>query len=247
MTIKATVLIYSHSSCEDVILVCLSRIEKFMPWVKYAVCIDNKVWFKDRFPNFKYDNVYEYDNSTPYGTRLMDVLSQMTDTYIILLHENNIFVDYVQKDRFLNVCKEFNYLNGDQLRLFYAGVSASEKKTDLLYSLINGYFYSTCPTLWKRESLLELVTRFKHLPYKGFEMSNEMQHYTQKELNNYLLKHQDDYKFPGEAHYYSHVFPFTHVTRESKWVNNGSEKDKLLEDIFEEFKIDRTIRGMFIH
>ena len=78
-------------------------------------------------------------------------------------------------------------------------------------------------------------------------MSNEMQRYTQKELNNYILRHQDDYKFPGEAHYYSHVFPFTHVTRKSQWVNNGPEKDKLLEDILEEFKIDRTIRGMFIH
>ena len=247
MTIKATVLIYSHSSCEDVILVCLSRIEKYMPWAKYAVCIDNKVWFKDRFPNFKYDNVYEYDNSTPYGTRLMDVLSQMTDTYIILLHENNIFVDYVEKDRFLNVCKEFDNLNGDQLRLFVSGVSASEKKTEMLYSLINGYFYSVCPTLWKRESLLKLVTRFKHLPYKEFELSNEMQKYTQIQLNNYFLKHKDDYIFPGEAHSYSHVFPFTHVTRNSQWVNNGTVKDKFMEDIFEEFKIDRTIRGMFIH
>ena len=247
MSINPTVLIYSHSSCEDILVACLSRMEKYMPWAKYAVCIDNKVWFKDRFPNFKYDNLYEYDNSTPYATRLMDVLSQMTDTYIILLHENNIFVDYVQKDRFLNVCKEFDNLNGDQLRLFYAGVTSSERKTDLLYSLINGYFYSTCPTLWKRESLLTLVKRFKHLPYKGFELCDEMQHYTQKELNNYILRHQDDYKFPGESHYYSHVFPFTHVTRESKWANNGPEKDKLLEDILEEFKIDRTIRGMFIH
>jgi hypothetical protein len=218
-----------------------------MPWVKYAVCIDNKTWFKDRFPNFKYDNVYEYDNSTPYGTRLMDVLSQMTDTYIILLHENNIFVDYVQKDRFLGVCKDFDNLNGDQLRLFVSGVSASEKKTEMLYSLINGYFYSVCPTLWKRESLLKLVTRFKHLPYKEFELSNEMQKYTQIQLNNYFLKHKDDYIFPGEAHSYSHVFPFTHVTRNSQWVNNGTVKDKFMEDIFEEFKIDRTIRGMFIH
>ena len=247
MSINPAVLIYSHSSCEDVLLVCLSRIEKYMPWAKYAVCIDNKVWFKDRFPNFKYDNVYEYDNSTPYGTRLMDVLSQMTDTYFILLHESNIFVDYVQKDRFLNVCKEFDKLNGDQLRLFQSGVTSSEKKTETLYSLIDGYFYSVCPTLWKRESLLKIVTRFKHLSYKEFEMCDEMQHYTQKELNNYILRHQDDYKFPGEAHYYSHVFPFTHVTRKSQWVNNGPEKDKLLEDILEEFKIDRTIRGMFIH
>jgi len=62
-----------------------------------------------------------------------------------------------------------------------------------------------------------------------------------------FLKHKDDYIFPGEAHSYSHVFPFTHVTRNSQWVNNGTVKDKFMEDIFEEFKIDRTIRGMFIH
>ena len=246
MSINPTVLIYSHSSCEDVLLVCLSRIEKYMPWAKYVVCIDNKEWFKDKFPNFKYDNVYEYDNSTPYATRLMCILSQVKDKYIVFLHDNNVLVDFVQKDKFISVSSEFDNLHGDQLRLFYGGVVSSEKKTDILYSITDGYFYSVSPALWKQETLLSLTSRFAHKAYKDIE-GGEVQDYARRNLNTYIIKHQDDYRFPGEEHYYSHVFPFTHVTRESQWVNNGPGVDILIEDIFKEFNIDRTIRGMFIH
>jgi len=245
MSIDPTILIYSHTSYEDILLICMSRIEKYMPWAKYAVCINNKTWLKDKFVNFKYDAIYEYDESTPYATRLICILSQVKDKYVIFLHDNNVLVDFVQKDKFISVSRDFYNLNGDQLRLFYGGVDSSEKKTEALYCIKKGYFYSVSPALWKRESLLSLMVPFKHIAYREIEC-NEVQNHA-IHLNTYLLRCEDDYLIPGEGHYYSHIFPLTHVTREGKWVHNSSERDGILESIFEEFKIDRTLRGMFNH
>jgi hypothetical protein len=101
---------------------------------------------------------------------------------------------------------------------------------------------SLASAIWKRESLLNIVTRYKDLGYKEFE-GDDVQEETKK-YNNYYIAMPDDPILLKEGVSLSSIFPVIHLTFRGKWWCTNNHK-ALIEKLLSEFNIDINTRGAY--
>jgi hypothetical protein len=112
----------------------------------------------------------------------------------------------------------------------------------IAHKITEGYFMSLASAIWKRESLLNIVTRYKDLGYKEFE-GDDVQEETKK-YNNYYIAMPDDPILLKEGVSLSSIFPVIHLTFRGKWWCTNNHK-ALIEKLLSEFNIDINTRGAY--
>jgi hypothetical protein len=199
-------------------------------------------------PLKSYDNLdikrFEYNESNTYYLRLYNILNTITDDYIILNNDNDILIDYVNIDKLNETIEYMKDNNIDQIRVSNSGIYNKPDNTndDLnIYKIKNGYFMSVQCGIWKRISLLKIVSKFRNHPYNCGECY-EIQNYVENNLNNYFMFKYTDLLDACDGQYIG-IFPALHIITGGKWMAGGKlNRDELIK-ITDEFNIDYNIRG----
>ena len=154
----------------------------------------------------KYDEVVYYNDKETYAVRVLSCLEKINYDYILFIHDIDIILD--SDVNIIKKLFEFLIVNNfDRVDLKYSdkinpstnlikinnlrdvsqweqvSVNEIEKKTNTHYLIeqddVNNYIYNVNPSIWKRESFIELLSNFKHKNYRTIE-EIDVQMYSKK-------------------------------------------------------------------
>jgi hypothetical protein len=235
-------LIYTHKDYDDMFEITLKRLVKYCPYVKYAVCSNDVDHIRNKYKDFTFHALYQYDDAVMYGERIRSVLCQIQEKYIIHNHEHDILVEPVDMNVISFLIYTMENEGIDQLRLSVSGIESPIFDKDLSINPIKGpYHLSLITALWKRESLLSIATEFSSHSYRCFEC-DPIQVFASKMKNCYLSSNKD-FKYVNEGHYFSYYFPTAHCTHYGKWHTSTPTAAKFIRNIQDEYGIDLSKRG----
>lgn len=235
-------LIYTHEEYNDILDIHLKRLQKYCPNLLISICSNNIQRIKTDYPDVSFKNMYEYDDTKVYGERLLFVISQMSETFVLFNHEHNILVKEVDPDILPNLVDLMKLSEIDSVRMFASGISHPIFPTEFTLTKNDGcYFYATITTLWKRNIFLKIITTFSHHDFRCFECP-AIQAYT-SQFQNFYLSSSKDIPLVNEGHVISIYFPVHHVTGSGKWRTNTPTSRMFIEEITKEYTIDLAKRG----
>ena len=208
---------YSHTDYIDIAIPSIHRIKKFWSNIKICLCVNNADIYKKEFPNeFKY--IYEYNDTTSFCTRVLPLLEQIQEKYIILNLDILILVDKVNEKLFEKIYAKVISDDIDQLRLFTTGIGNPDSSIvkDSLVEIKTGYFFSVLTTLWKKKTLIDLFTKFINKTHRNIE-SDEVHQYIKTNFKSYTVFTKECVAVTNLDHYFCPSFPFVRLTGFGKW------------------------------
>lgn len=122
----------------------------------------------------QYDRVIYYDDSLPYASKLLECFKQLSDDYFVLLHEFDILLN-VDEETLSKLILYTRTNNFDRIDLKHThNVNSSKIIMGTPFSLIKAdnphdYIFNVNPSIWKRESLIELLGKFPYETYRSIE------------------------------------------------------------------------------
>jgi len=235
-------LIYTHKEYDDMFEITLKRLVKYCPYVKYAVCSNDIDHIRNKYKDYNFHALYQYDDSAMYGERIRSVMCQIPEKYIIHNHEHDILVETVDMNVLNMLLNTMETQGLDQLRLCVSGIDCPQFDKDIsIYPIKGSYHLSLITALWNRESLLSIATEFSSHSYRCFEC-DPIQAFASKMKNCYLSSNKD-FKYVNEGHYFSYYFPTAHCTHYGKWHTSSPTSAMFIENIVNEYGIDLSKRG----
>jgi hypothetical protein len=140
----------------------------------------------------KYDKIVYYDNNDTYAKRLQSCLENIDDEYFLLMHDIDILlnVDNIMIEKFYGFLKTTGF---DRIDLKHSdnksssliieydeNKSSNDWKTKQPEELGDGiylvkqdnpanFIYNVNPSIWKKETLLEIVNTFNNKTYRTIE------------------------------------------------------------------------------
>lgn len=235
--------LYSHTEYDDILKIHLKKLNDFFPSIPYCICINNKNYFNEKYGSlYKPVNVYEYSDADTFTERIRSCISQITNKYILFIRETEVLISNVNIDIINTLLNHVNQNNIDQLRLYVSGIPHPILNAEIVHEITEGYFMSLATAIWKRESLLSILTKFKHLSYKEIE-GDEVQTET-KRLKNYYIAMPTDPILLKEGVSLSSIFPIIHITFKGKWWYTDNHKP-FIEKLLSDFNIDINVRGAY--
>jgi hypothetical protein len=166
----------------------------------------------------KYDRVIFYDDKYPYATRMLNCMLQLNYDYILLIHDIDILL-HINEQVCSNLIKIMMESNIDRIDLKHSSVSTLDRIIPLNNNCFlvktndpHSYPYNVNPSIWKRESFIELLSNFKHKGYRDIE---------QIDVQTFSLKY-NIYKIYSPEYikcgYYDCVnfFKFLHISHAGK-------------------------------
>lgn len=186
--------IYSHTDYLDVLKIQTDYTDS----IKDKILFINKNNLDNNHIYSKYKKVIFYDDSIPYSRRIIECLTQIDDEYILLCHDIDIILNFNQEliNQFYNFLKYHNFDRID-LKHFESHHSdlvycCDDIKNYLSWSVTDNvisdnklylmkqndpskYIYNVNPSIWKRESILDIMYNFPNKDYRsieGFDVQN---------------------------------------------------------------------------
>ncbi len=183
----------------------------------------------------KYTKVIFYDDSKQYSYRLLDCLNQINEKYLVFIHDIDIVLN-IDEQTILSFHNFMETNNVDRIDLKQShnlnvldvievdknnSVDSwkkikKEEINDAIYLVKqedpNDFIYNVNPSIWKRESLLELVNAFPHKTYRTIE-DMDVQNYC-KRFDVYKLYSKNSI----ECGYFIclEIFKFLHISHSGK-------------------------------
>jgi len=182
----------------------------------------------------KYDRVIFYDDTVQYAARLIHCLNQIDDDYFLLVHDIDILLN-VDDDVILKFyefmklhgvdridLKHTNNITGDNVvRVGNTPVVEwetlpSNHITEGIFLIPqlnqNDFIYNVNPSIWKRESFLELLNRFPDKTYRTIE-GIDVQSFATK---FYVYKLHSNENIECGYFICLNIFKFLHISHSSK-------------------------------
>ena len=232
---KLTLLTYTHSKASDLHDAYFDRVKKLFNPENHVVLCDKEINYNDIIMSI-------YDNESKYYEQMINALNKVKTEYVIYSQEDYILFDYVNLDKINNL---ISVLDNDKklsfIRLIYSGVDFNtiDYNEDLIYlKTEHQYYFSTQITIWRTQDLKDMFNSSK-VETIWDEPKNSIY---LKELNKIGLcvKEKGD-KVGG--HFNSSIYPYiaTAIVK-GKW--NDSEYSNMLNVIYDEYNINKEIRGV---
>lgn len=180
--------IYSHTDYLDVLKIQTDYTDS----IKDKILFINKNNLDNNHIYSKYKKVIFYDDSIPYSRRIIECLTQIDDEYILLCHDIDIILNFNQEliNQFHNFLKYHNFDRID-LKHFESHHSdlvycCDDIKNYLSWSVTDNvisdnklylmkqndsskYIYNVNPSIWKKESILDIMYNFPNKDYRSIE------------------------------------------------------------------------------
>ena len=196
--------VYSHTDYIDILRIQTDYVFKasfptveslLPPGVRgYMTLFINKCDYDEHADIFlHYDRVVFYDDTKPYASRLLECLNQITDKYILLIHDIDILlnIDYNTVNQFYRFLEDNSY---DRVDLKYTNnfwsplvVEWPDHDIRLVKNdNIGDYIYNVNPSIWNRESFIKMLNIFPDKTYRDIEC-HDVQVFCQKNFNTFRL------------------------------------------------------------
>ena len=190
--------IYSHSEYIDI----LNISNKFLKLYKNKILLIDTNFKNDKYLDYFKDIIY-YDSREPYSSRLLK-LNVIKDDIILFMHETDVLIKY-DIDILNNLIKYIIDNNIDKIELQHCAWPPDKTPLKQTYNMNNKeiYFNELCnlykidnpnffvynvnPTLWRKESFLNIMSKFNNYNYRQIE-SKPVQIYTASNFNCFSLK-----------------------------------------------------------
>lgn len=202
--------IYSHSSFADILELQEERLQSLL--IDYAVIIDDEFDYKGRA-----SQVITYKNDEPFATRLYNSAKQISDDYILLMHEVDLLIDinagFLEHLAKIMVENRIDKIDLQQCPPHHSPQALSRVSENVFIGRSHyphdKYVYNVQPTLWKRESLIRALENYRDHTYRSIEYS-EIQQFCSERLMCYRTVSAD----PLSMGYFSSTreFVFLHLT-----------------------------------
>jgi len=147
----------------------------------YIQTYQNKILFINHNPDLNLENIYNkynkvifYNNDSPYATRVLECLSQLDSDYILFIHDIDILIS-ANEDILSIIIVIMKSLKIDRIDLKHTPPNSDNimcimnKIFMVKQNNPNFYIYNVNPSIWNRNSFMELLSNFKHKGYRNIE------------------------------------------------------------------------------
>jgi len=228
---ELTYVIYSHTEFLDLLKITYDYLEN----------VDNKILLINKSNHehdiySKFKKVLFYDDSLPYTNKVSEALSKIDSKYILFTHEVDVplkrdesildkFIQLMelesidridlqpnggQSGRFIKILKdkkveewphiEFNEIDNDDMCLG-------------LHTNPDTYIYNVNPSIWNRNSLIEVFETFKGRTYRDIEYGDVQNYCTKFKIYNlYSVNHTLRCGYMNSLPFYKYIH-ITHYRR----------------------------------
>jgi len=236
---KLKFVVYSHTSFLEVLKIQIDYLKD----VGEMVLIINKNTenLEEIYTHFK--KIIFYDDSLPYGYRLLNTIKEVPYEYFIFIHDNDI-VFHIDEEKIKSMIiflKENNYDRVDfQLAYDFDSLRGHEiKDTELYYvkssntdTTNKGYPYNVNPSIWKKDTLLDIMDKFGFRDYRTIE---------HPDTQNYVVKYNifklfSKNKFKCGYFICTGPFRYIHITHSQKYLNISTLPIGSCDDIKDEYE-----------
>ena len=189
-------------------------------------------------------NVIEYDVNTEYSDRIYKCLQKVEGDTIFFHHEDMVAYDEPDKNVLNDIVDLVKNYNVDFVKLLKGGnhtdiIIEDIPVKNLYYIPLNGLSYTVQPSIWKRDSLLQIHRMCPNVSVRNIELVG----------SDYLNKKQDTFGLywyakeskRGMHHWNSRAYPNGNMISKGKWIY--SEYGKELTQLHEQYKINKNTRG----
>jgi hypothetical protein len=233
------IVVYSHSSFIEVLKIQIDYLSGVGDMI--LIINQNDDDLNEIYKNF--EQVIFYDDRLPYGNRLLTTIKNVPYDYFIFIHDNDI-VFHIDKQKVKSMfyfLRKNNYDRIDfQLSYDFDSIYNHNNLNDELYYIKSsntdtsnkGYPYNVNPSIWKKETLLNIMEKFFFRDYRTIEHP-ETQEYAVK-YNIFKLFSKKKYK----CGYFICLEPFKyiHITHSQKYLNINSLPNGSCDDIIDEYE-----------
>jgi hypothetical protein len=227
-----TLLTYTNSNAQDIHSLYFNRVKKYFSSIKNVVAASDE--------DISGINTILYKNDQPYFEQICNTLDKITTEYILYNQEDYILFDYVDTEKIQETIGTLAKNNNVAfVRLIQSATQNSVQVNENYLQLDKNhqYFYSAQAAVWRKTDLKDMF-----LASKAQSIRDEPQNSSfLKRLNKYGLCVTGRGRKIGD-HFNSLVYPYiaTAVVG-GKW--NCSEYEEELSELFEEYSINKNIRG----
>lgn len=183
----------------------------------------------------EYHRVIFYDDNDTYAKRLLSCIQKIDDPYFLLIHDIDILIDVDSEEieNFYCFLKHHNYdridlkhtRNTDSSKIIR--IHHSDKPSEWFESEIKNYYYgdylikqdnpqdfiyNVNPSIWKRETLINILENFQHKTYRTIE-DIDVQIFCQK-FN--IFKLHSSYAYACGYFECAHSLKFLHISHNGK-------------------------------
>lgn len=246
--------VYSNTDFEDILQI---QTDQLSGKGNLTLLINKSEQNLDHIYN-RYDKVIFYNNNNTYPGRLKECIEQIDQKYFILIHEHDILlnVDLPIIEKFFEFIKQndldridlkqsmslenkkFIKINNIDDFSTWIEKPSDEDFHDNIYFTIqkdpDDYIYNVNPSIWKRDSILDIVSTFQHRNYRDIE-NIDVQHFCTKFKVLRLYS-----KNALNCGYYNclNIFKFLHITHSGKLLPFNSTFTTVYGQSYEHAKED---------
>lgn len=232
------IVVHSHSSFLDVLKIQIDYLHNVGDMI---LIINENNENLDSIYN-KFEKVIFYNNSLPYGNRLLQTIEQVPYDYFIFIHDNDIVfnIDVKKVKSMFCFLRQNNYDRVDfQLAYDFDEMKGHEIGDDDLYYVKSsntdtankGYPYNVNPSIWKKDTLLDIMKNFGFRDYRTIEHPDTQNYAVQYSIFKLFSKN----KFRCGYFICTEPFRYIHITHSQKYLNINSLPDGSCDDIKEEY------------
>jgi|LauGreDrversion4_2_1035121.scaffolds.fasta_scaffold110259_3 hypothetical protein len=239
-------LIHSHTDFIDILIPALYRIKKYWKNISICLCVNDISAVKEKLlNNIEIKYMHQYSEGGGFLERFISPLQTITESYVIFNLEVNVIIDPVNELFFKEILTSMKSNNVDQIRLMPCGIEQrflDQKQINPIENLLEIDDFSFGTTLWKKDSFLDLCSRFKDKTYRFVE-SEDVFKYIKDNFKSYAINTKDTYQIMAFGHNYCPAFPFVHMTQSGKWRTYGEFQVRAIFNFCIEYDIDIYKRG----
>jgi len=234
-------LTFTHTDCKDVWPMYFGEMNKFFNTENHYVAINKKT--KSIPSNIRQ---IQYDDNDKYPLRLLSVLEKLSEYEYIFFDHEDMFL--YEKPLLKELTKYYKALKSgkyDHIRLIKGGDCIYKQDEDIdslfRFDLKSKWIFSIQPSFWKREILMEILTKNKNVDIWNLEVKS------QKIVKSMKLKAAFSYlkgKKRGIFHYDNSVYPYI-ATALNKGRWNLTEYKNEMEKLFKKYKISPDKRKWY--
>jgi len=189
---------------------------------------DDILLCSDSLKNYKFKHdTFIYDSTLNYVRRLIQILSNIDDEFIMLFSDVDILLN-INKD--VVDCYKNMMIDNNLDRISFGVFNKNKdllEKNGLQITSINNitdnhFFtpYDYAPSLYKRNSLLKLCQNFPEETYPSFETNDNVQNFVNENFKFYGLQKSENINLLYHRGFvYSSDLNFLHITVKGKLLN----------------------------
>lgn len=234
-------LTFSHTDCSDIWPAYFGETKKYLnSTMQHYLCI-NKI--SELIPS--YINPIVYNEKETYPKRLLYCLKELSSNfkYVFFDHEDMFLYDFLNEEHLENYYKIMVEEDLDHIRLIKGGdcKSVPHPKDNTLhnFNLKSKWIFSIQPSFWKINTLIKILEA--NLDINIWELEVKSQKVVKKLKIKAAFSHAQGTR-RGLYHFDNSIYPYIATAiGKGKW--NYSEYKSELSKVFEEYKIDPTVRG----